>query len=348
MIIYLLILLFSSTFAYIVSNSSNKNTIIISKTIALLVLICPCAFRYGIGVDYFNYVDWFESYKYYGYNFNETEIGYYLINKLLISLGCGYEELMMVMAVLTIYFFFRFLPNHMWVVFVPVFVMFIYEWCFTTLRQMFAMSLLFCSFLHYNKKMYIKSLIYLVVAYCFHASVQIVPLLFLFSMNIRLNKIAIISFVIILLLFLPNYSHLIVESIFYLPMKYSVYSSSGIWVDNATVNSGILLSISNLFYVLLFLFYNYSKKNKVTILNRNLFAFYCLFSILSVYILIIGRFGKLIIFILPLIMCDIYYSKTKYARLKYYIILSVLFVYYVGFLYVDNPNLIPYKTIFER
>ena len=54
------------------------------RCVLLLVLLLPAAFRYGIGTDYANYVNYFNAPE--GVILR-TEIGFLLLNRLVIALG---------------------------------------------------------------------------------------------------------------------------------------------------------------------------------------------------------------------------------------------------------------------
>ncbi|MBB7221573.1 EpsG family protein, partial [Escherichia coli] len=67
-------------------------------------LFIPAAIRYGVGLDFFNYVDIFEFPDYYR---GQIEIGFYLIVKALSSLGLGYQSLFILCSALTLFFFIK-------------------------------------------------------------------------------------------------------------------------------------------------------------------------------------------------------------------------------------------------
>ena len=87
MFFYPLLLIFIVFSSLCVTYGKEKHLVFINKIITFNLLFIPAAIRYGIGVDYYEYVTIFNHYVSKGVHDGHTEIAYWWLNRIVYMLG---------------------------------------------------------------------------------------------------------------------------------------------------------------------------------------------------------------------------------------------------------------------
>jgi hypothetical protein len=159
MFFYFTLLLLSSITAFCYTFSKDISAGYIFKTLTFLLLFVPSALRYGIGYDYFGYERYFNEIKL-GRDV-VIDIGFLYFYRLINYFGGSFQFQLLagIMSLLTIGFFLNAFPKKIFYLCVPIFVMFLYLWVYTTIRQIFVSSLVFFAYnKFFLKKKYISFL----------------------------------------------------------------------------------------------------------------------------------------------------------------------------------------------
>ena len=197
-LVYISVLIFSSICAYCVSRSRNYETEFFFRMATFLCMFLPAALRYGIGTDYFNYIDILNSRT---LNSN-IEWAYRMMNDIIRYLNLDIQWIFIISSFL-IYIPICFLvkKNKIYVLF---FILLVYLRSYNIIRQAIAISFVLCAFSHYieNRKN-IVLIIGALFASTFHFSALLILPLILF-LKIRFNKSFILIFLVILMVLVIN------------------------------------------------------------------------------------------------------------------------------------------------
>lgn len=190
---YIILLTLVAASSVIVSYSKNKKIVWLFKVITFLLISVPGAIRYGIGVDYESYTNIFYEIKHTGTWYGE--LGYLYLNLWIADAGGNEQWVFAIMAFATAYFFFKGVPAKQWCIFAPMFILALYGWYFSTVRQMFAASLAFYAWRKMNEQKCFPAILAIVVAFFFHYSSLLYPFIYLICKYVRISrKIAVCLF----------------------------------------------------------------------------------------------------------------------------------------------------------
>ena len=348
LIIYNLILLFSTLFAYFATYAFTKIQRLISRLFCFLVLFLPASIRYGIGTDYFAYVDIFNHID---FDNSYLEPGYTFLNVVLSSNGMDSQWIFIVSSFI-IYGVICFgLPRKYYVYYILIFVLLFYLRSYNIIRQSIAVSFIFVACLNYNQN---KKLYYLLVtlASLFHYSA--ILLYFIGLINaIKIRKNTFFLFVIILVVVVKiNLIGLILNSDLVRNSLYGNYIDSE-FNTQTSIGSGIGIIIRTLIpFIIVINGYKLSK-NK----NMQLFVWlsyiYILAYSMALQIFIFKRIVDAFVFVpiigFPLI-CTIFNKHRKLILLM----IILLFIANYEKIILDSRSILesgngvtPYRTIFN-
>ena len=194
------------------------------RCVLLLVLLLPAAFRYGIGTDYANYVNYFNAPE--GVILR-TEIGFLLLNRLVIALGGSVQWMFAIVALLTYMPLAFGLRRSRILPIVALYMLTLYLSSFSLIRQMLAISWVLVALTRYLDDHKIgHAYFWIVLASCFHLSaLMVLPF-------ILVRKIHVPAW--LLLLFIPVFyfaaTHGFIDYLFssdvFLGTKYGGYVNS--------------------------------------------------------------------------------------------------------------------------
>lgn len=163
-------------------------------TLGLLIPIIIGGFRYGVGTDYFNYINIFSEHVKKGFvDIDGIEVGYTILEQFS-SLFAPYDTRMLfaITTALTIIFFYaglvRFKPQY------PGLVTFLYlmtllPMSFNTIRQGIAVSIVFLALSYAKDKRTIPFVVWCVIASLFHISaLLVIPFYFIIRIGMLKNN----------------------------------------------------------------------------------------------------------------------------------------------------------------
>jgi len=350
MTMYILLVLSSLIFYIIKPKKTN-----FWFTIFAIILFIVSAFRYNVGTDYIHYQDIF----YWISQGKETyvEIGYLMLNKLLIGLGFKSSISIFVVTSLVIIFSFcysikKFVPKKYWFfslfLFITTGMMFA---SFNAIRQYFAIAITILGLPFLINRKYIIYIIYIILASLFHTSAFIniiyVILVKLFRDKKNSNILSII-FIISLIFLVIDIRNVIKLLSFIIPDRWLSYLNSATFLER---NYSAILKqiIPNI--IVLFILRNYSKlKEKNENFDIIFLGYYlaCIINNSFFGILVLLRFGYFfdyfILFLVPIIIEYFNHKSTKnFVKILfiiYYIILTVVTIFMM-----NGQGVMPYKMI---
>lgn len=203
-----------SGFLFYIGSLNKKNSFNIVSIIALIIPICIATFRYGVGTDYFSYLNGFyraESYSIYN-NFIDNgifESGFYIITKIAIVMG-NYRSMFALSSILTLVPIYYVFSKHRGIESVTLgmilYLCIYFPTSLNIMRQYIALAFVVLSFDFIFKRQFIKFVITILIASLFHKTAIIVLLLyFLWSKNNEIFNILKMCVAIFLLIFIAIY-----------------------------------------------------------------------------------------------------------------------------------------------
>lgn len=334
--------------------SVRKSSKPLNLFFVLLTLLTPSIFaglRYGIGTDYFNYLNGFNNIK---YNLgSNTEFLYYLLNKVVASLGLGFQTVLFISSFITTMFIYLALYRYRHKVNIGlgmfVYILLFYQISFNGIRQIIAMAILLFSIKYILERRLLFFTLAILLAMGFHkTAILFYPfyfLYFLYGTN-RYKVLKLLSFSILIILMI-NFSSILFP-IFQEIESISYYTSS--YLDSEREFSiGIGYLFRTLPYIIPGVIFSKSlRENKELLFIFNVVIIGCITLLtaysstnfterISYYFL-----SSLIIFV-PYI-----YRLSKIKRKKYIgiiVVLCVIILWYIDFILLGRNGTIPYETI---
>lgn len=346
MLFYLVLLLCIACFSAGITYSKNPVITLWCKVITFLLIFLPIAFRYNVGVDYFNYIDIFHFISHQGATYIEP--GYWWLNYFVFLLGGDAQTALAVSAFITLFFFFKDTEKEKWLIYSLLFFILIFAWCCSTIRQMISMALAFYAWKKYEKGQRFTAILCIVFAFLFHYSSILYPFIYLICKKININrtKAFILFFTALALSFIGKGWLTNLLATLLANTGYGSYTTSK-WFDPAETESGLGMIVRYISYFSILLFFPIDKvKNGKFILA--LFTLYTVIDIISIQVTIINRIGRGFIFCyLP---CIYYISTTqyKYRQIAVFLVWGILAVSFLRQLTTGFNHCAPYMSIFNN
>ncbi|EPI5313127.1 EpsG family protein [Proteus mirabilis] len=360
-LIYNLILLFSAFFIHLSEKVKSKYSTFLISFISFLFIYIPAAIRYNIGTDYWAFAELFEDIK----NGERTymEYGYYLLNKVIATLGLSVEWYFAIISFITYILLYKALPKYNKIIFfIPLYTT-SYLMSYTSLRSaivlMISLIIIF-SYINEPQKR-LKRFLWLLIGFSIHTSIiflLILPILNNRLLNFLIKRYTLLIIFILILFFIFRIP--IVTFILGLPMwdylPYGNYIKSPLFTQIKEMNSGIGMIIKIAPLLLVIFFINDIIKNN----KRNIIYIYlCLLTIFSIILAstidIFSRLDRFFSFTYPLSLWLIW-NIYRFKERKVFVIFAIL-----GYLLLFELNIIkspswecdgqriwPYVTIFNK
>ena len=345
MLFYLTLLFFVTVSSALVSYCKSRKAIFVFKVITFLLISVPGAIRYGIGVDYDSYVNIFYEIKHTGAGYGEP--GWILFNQWVADVGGNEQWVFAIMAFATAFFFFKGVPSKRWIIYAPLFILALYGWYFSTVRQMFAASLAFYAWRKADDGRYLPAIISIVVAFFFHYSSLVYPITYLLCKYIRVTKKQAIVIFLICLILSFGYTTTLTSIMTYFVSfseSYGRYADS-IWFLEPEIGSGIGVFISYSIWLIIILFFPLRNNYKIQFVYT-LFLIYVLFMILSYSVFIINRISRGLIFVLLPVIWYHFSEQYNAKKIVFPLIVLLYFTLFIADLVKKNANLLPFQTCF--
>jgi len=324
----------------------------VSKNIAVLYavvfLLTMSVLRYGIGVDFFTYQEYYIEISNIGHT-DYAEYGFILLSQLSVYLGIGFQGVVAVYAILTVIlfavFYSKYSNNVLLSIYIFTMLPLLYLASFNVIRQFLAVALFSFSIRYiFEKKLILYIACLLFTAFFVHKSVIIMlPMYFILTRNLNIFNYIFITLLYIVLL---QFVELIITTLGF----------SQIYLNGSIKNTGVNYLV--LIFFILFAYIYYWKKKLVSHKPENIIfinlTFICtLVSFSSMFTdLPSGPFLRLSSFFtiaIPIILVNILPVIKSYKfRLVYFfglIFASTLYFYAVLIFKGGLYKLTPYTTI---
>lgn len=271
--IYLQLFFFSFLIAFLGKRKYSNIVCLVMMSVIFLLM----GFRYGQGIDYFNYDWFFQNYKQNPYESYGMEPLYYLINKIVIYFDFSFQWVIFITSFINIFFVYKviskFSKNCMFSVLIMLANYFLN---FTSMiRQAVAMSIMIYAICCYFEDRHLdKYIIFVIIASLFHTTAFLcifLPLFYFFD-SLKIKNYYLFTIYSIVLMGLSFiFSKLLIEIITVLKPKYLYYTSE---IHFNVMSCGLRYVISMLFIYLGKDSCKFEQKLLNAILVGNLFYFF--------------------------------------------------------------------------
>lgn len=346
---------FLSSFFY--AKSQKKSSIIFFCIQTFLLLFLPIAFRYGIGTDYFSYVDLVQK-GIQKNDFSTFEIGWAPIIWFIGKTGVSIHTFFIIPAFFSILILFMVIPRKYFYICIPAYMSLAYLESFCVVRQAFAACILLLSVRCFIKEKRIWSCIWLVVAVLFHKSALLfAPLLLLSELKWKLMSRwnnAFFLFVIVIAFMVGNFAFVFMEKVVGNTI-YSVYVMSE-YNEETKLGSGLGVLLKLLIFLIVLYFSEHKNREE-----HRQYKIVCLsvFSlaagqILAAQIHIFGRIPNLFSPFYVYFLLSIATSHSKYKKICVsFVLISLFFIFFKNLQVSDSSlkaglGVVPYRTIFSE
>lgn len=348
MIFYLIQFLLLFIFSYTYVNESNVKVERLSKIIIFSILFLPAAFRYGIGTDYFAYVNHY--YKVLnGISLNTEPLWNFLI-KMLVNLKLTPQFIFIISSFITLSFICKNEKNDSFIVLITYY-LYLYLASYNAVRNGVSLVLIWYAYQCLLKNEKSKFYIFYIFSFLFHYSAIVYLPIFMLGEKIKFSKKNIAIFCVILV-FVVSYLN-IFELIFKLPILHSLrwgkYFSDHFYNSQTVINSGLGVKLR---YLILFCIFflicpENSEEEKECNFIYLFFIFYLGADMLSLQVKIFTRL-KIEMYLFYISSMKFLWKKRDYIHVQIFIFIFYIYSFICVFLIplLNNENeVIPYKLV---
>ena len=349
MVIYFFQFILVSLSSYIYSKCKTLESCVLSLIITFMIMFIPASIRYGTGKDYFNYINIF-----YGsanstfslYDISRVELGYVWLNKTLYNFGFGYQWIFVIMSFLTLFFLIISTKKKYAFIIIPFYFLLQYIWSLNVMRQALTVTMGFYAYTQFNSKRYVKSIFIMLLAFFFHKSAIIYPVLFLFAKIFKLTKTQ--SFVLVIIIFSIS-SQLGRIALYFADIILPSFSSTYARHIANDVEGGKVAGIGTWLryfsYLLLLIFIPDRKDNNISTLTLLLIIIFLdVMAMFSFYIVIRLTYG--LSFVIFLAAKEVIISKNKWRNIVVLMVLLItLFNFSLSRFRLQNREAERYQTV---
>ena len=343
--IYTSILILGAILAVCVEFSKTKDTEIIFRFLLFIVFLLPAIFRYDIAADYSEYKRIYDSNLFFDY----AEPGFSFICFILKKLSLSSFWMFFTIAFITYFSICFFIKKQNFFLFIVFYIAYYgYFNTYDQIRQALALPFIIFSFYACEKRKYIKTIFFVLIATLFHLS-SLVFLILIPLCSIKINKkIRYVLVIVISLLFLKiDFASFITR--FY---ENTGFRYLGLFVNSlekkSSIGFGLLLK---LVYPIGYIYFNEHSKNKkqACYRNENFCLLYMLISFMVLRFDILNRIRDVIWVGMLFSVAEIPQNKLRKIFKYLFIFIGVILYLYLINISVlpGTKELAPYHSIFD-
>lgn len=346
LLIYNLIFLFSVGFAYLVEHTDGAREWI-GRSLLFLVLFVPAAIRSGIGTDYVNYVDIFNSPN---FSLMKQEWGFILLNKAIQAMGLSVQWVFVIVSLIT-YIPVAFFVRRRWIL--PITLLFAltcYLPSYSLIRQYAVVAFMLTAISRYLDDNRIGQVYWAILIGFFIHKSSIIYLPFVLLRKIKLPAWSMLLFLpILFVIFRSGLIDFLFSNSFFLQSDYGVYAYNQF---NHETEMGSGLGVLLRMFIPLCYIFTWKQQEKHDHLVLYTIVMYMLAYVLAVQIHIFNRLTDAFSFA-PILAFGSMWNGFK----KKLILCGLLLLMLINFekTIIANPSckqsglgITPYETIFSK
>lgn len=318
-------------------------------------------FRYGVGTDFYGYIEYFEKIK--SGQTLELEKGFIYLNLMIAKLNLGNQVVFLIISILTMLFFYlglKYFTKNILIskpLFYLIFLIFTYFSSLNGIRQVLATSILFFATKYIIERKLLKFSIWVLVAMQFHfSSIIFFPVYFFAVIDFKKFHLYLIlfgSYLISETNILNKILEFIVSNLTFIDIGGYITNYLFSSYNSREVSYGLVF-YTNIIVILIFIFFkNRLVKSDQNLLLFNFFYIYIIIGILSLETPFLTRLTYLFSIYMALAIPNFIklFDKKSSKIIEYFLITmySLLYLYIIinGFLNPESVNYIPYEYNFN-
>lgn len=348
MLVYLFIIILSVFFSFIAVYSKD---VLLQKWLlfcVFLVFLFPLMLRYDIGTDYKNYVAIYNSIKL--KRTGSSDIGWSLLNQMLIKLKLESHSVFIVSGFLTLFFYFSKTKNKDLLYYVLVILSFLYFPSYNIVRQILAICIVYYS-LRVSKGNFFVNLLFFLFGISIHISTIVFLPILIFNKSLFSKKYKMFYLFLGIIIFLFFYKFdikiLLMKIVGTINPHLTFYLSDKLYGGKVST-SGLTIYFESIFFIVSYFLIDKKRipQESFCILTylyiMGLFNYGALFNFF-----IFSRF-KYIYYLFPLLIKP-YLKKSKLSNMIIFFFLFVFLCLSIrSNLFLGDNGIIPYKSIMIR
>lgn len=275
-----IILIGIPTFLYMIE-SRFKTEIHLFEKIGIAFLVVFSSLRVNVGVDYKIYLSAFQNFSQGMFEYDSFEVGFVLLNRLVIELGGSFHVLLLLIAGINgvfLYLSLKELPKLRWLALFAYLSYFdLYVYSLAAMRQSIALSIFMFSIKYIKSGNLVKYISFILLATSFHwTAIMMLPFYFIYryltTVTLKKNLMYLIGSI---LGYAVGISSLIaIASIF----SYKIYYYLALNNANDDVGKNVFFTVGYIAMLFLWMFFVYkyplvSEKQKITIYELSISFF---------------------------------------------------------------------------
>ncbi|EMI7479006.1 EpsG family protein [Morganella morganii] len=347
-IVYNVVLLSGSFFAYLSDKAKNKFSINIFYLISFLSVLSVLILRYNVGTDY-------NSYEYIYYHIKEDENylepGFIFLLKLCQQYSLSSEVFIGVFSLISTSFIYLTARHYNKLIFITFYILVLYFQNMTAIRQITAVCIALYALHFLIQRKNVTFIIFIVLSSLFHSSTLLL-LPFILCNNIQFNKKSYLPFVLAIIasaIYLDIFN-IISELNILQGTKYQSYLISK-FNTPTQLGSGLGVILKTV-PPLLFSIYFFNKEKYIHNLLYVLNIAYIVAIILSAKVHIFNRLPPIFCIVVPY---SLYFMSNHHRTLKYILMITFIFlIFFENDIRISDKSLnkglgiTPYTSIFEK
>ena len=337
-----------SLFSYFYTKSKTIDGDVLLIVLVFLVMFIPAALRYGIGTDYFSYVDMFNRINYNYYNiFYRFDPGFIFLSKLVFLLRLDVQWVFIIMSFFTYLFLIISVKKKYFFLIIPFYFLFFYLQSYNVIRSALVISIGYFAYNQFEKKKYFSSILCLTLALLFHVSTLFYLIIFIIARFIHLDKkhFKLLFIPVILLGYLSEvFIPIIINKMSVINVLFLRYEGYLYRLQGNKINM-LIGTIPRIF--IYFMFMLSLKKGKEKISQLTLLIILLFVDVMFMFgYLIMTRILQMLFIVIAMVLCNIYNSKSKYRKITIMLAICYFFLLFLNDLRRDRgKNVVPYKMI---
>ena len=326
---------------YLNSKGYSTSFFSITSIIVIIILGLFSAFRKEIGIDYVSYI-WYIDNMSLGHD-NYMELGFKELSVFLMDIVPDSRWVLGIFSVLTVFLFVITINKLSYDKVLSIFLFLswgYYFFTFNTVRNYFALALVFFSLVFFVKKKYVFGTLFILIAALFHKSALIcIPFYLIATRKFNIKSYLLVLLFSVLLIFFQEHLRGI-AFFFYSSYENSVYDSGQISLLNILKTLGVLI---------LGLYYRKIISNDFSLnfffnLNYIAFLIYTVFYWLPETSRIGFYFNIISILFIPNLIMKLSSQDRILFKICIYLLSLVLFIMLLNSFYNPNIKLLPYQS----
>lgn len=354
MVVYTINLLVTTLFNYISRNMINKKMAFSLLSISVLFASAVAGLRYGVGTDFYEYIQWFNHYLYNPVMLSSKDLGFVLMINVLQVFTNRPQSLFIVSAIIINGFMMNFIKRNTELYdlgFYLFITLYFYYSSLNIMRQWISIGVFLYALKFAFDRKFLKYLLIVVLAASFHiTALLMIPLYFVFQLKINIKNIS--TIISCCFLIANQFERIIIYFANILPFLDGSTSNYISYFDSSFAKAGGGgWAYSVILIVIFFLMYIYKDKYIKDIKNgEKHFVLMTIAAVFALFSPINMIFLRIQLYLMPISLVTlpniIKIQRSKEKIIYLYVVTALGLLYMYRSLLINGGEPLPYKSFF--